>query len=234
MGLAAARAAADAAGVALPMASTGITGLDSPHAETIFASAAHYGIRRLKLGYWDYRPFGTLAAQLDEARRRLEGLIRLGDKYKVLPCVHVHSGRTLSNSGALLYLILKDFKPGEVGAYVDPMHMSVEGGNAGWEMGLDLVAPWLALVGIKNFRWLESGRDAAGQLRFRPVYTPLPDGQAPLPDFVGYLRRLAYDGIASLHSEYKGSSSFRVLSTPELVKQSAEDLSYFKRLVARG
>jgi sugar phosphate isomerase/epimerase len=230
-GLVEAKRAADAAGLALPMISTAVTDDDSPHAEAIFAAAAHDGIRLLKLGYWEYRPFGTLAAQLDEARSKLRRLAALGRKYRVLPCVHCHSGRFLAAGGPLLYLILKGFEPGEVGAYVDPMHMAIEGGRAGWEMGLDLVAPWLALVGIKNFRWLPGDRDAHGQQRWRWEYCPLADGQAPLPEFVAYLGRLKYDGVVSLHSEYKGETSFRRLSTPELLDQSAADLRYLRSLI---
>ena len=45
-----------------------------------------------------------------------------------------------------------------------------------------------------------------------------------------YLKRLKYDGVVSLHSEYKGESSFRRLSTRELVDQSAADLKYLKTL----
>ena len=85
----------------------------------------------------------------------------------MLPCVHIHSGAILTNGGAFLHMVLKDFAPDEVGAYVDPMHMTLEGGSFGWEMGLDLVAPWIALVGLKNFRWLEDERDRFGQMRYR-------------------------------------------------------------------
>jgi len=230
MGLSAARQAADAADMTIPMVSTALTDTDSPHAEAIFAAAAHYGARRLKLGYWEYRPFGTLANQISEARAKLQRLAQLGRKYHVLPCVHCHSGRFLAAGGPMLYLILRDFDPAEVGAYVDPMHMTIEGGRAGWEMGLDLVAPWLALVGVKNFRWLPEGRDGSGQQRFRWEYCPLADGQAPLPEFFACLRQLKYDGIVSLHSEYKGETSFRRLTTSELLKQSAADLAYVKRL----
>src|SRR5262249_48983272 len=102
-GLAAARQAADAAGVTIPMLSTAVTDTDSPHAEAIFASAAHYGARHLKLGYWDYRPFGTLARQLDDARSALGRLVRLGMKYSVLPCVHCHSAPFLPSPGPLPY-----------------------------------------------------------------------------------------------------------------------------------
>lgn len=230
VGLAEAKRTADESGVIIPMVSTAITDVDSPHAEAIFAAAAHYGARLVKLGYWEYRPFGTLAAQIDQARRKLGRLVALGKKYHVLPCVHCHSGRFLAAGGQLLYLVLRDFAPGDVGAYVDPMHMAIEGGLSGWELGLDLVAPWLALVGVKNFRWVRTERDTHGQQRWRWEYCPLADGQAPLPAFMGYLRQLRFDGVVSLHSEYKGKTSFRILSTAELLLQSASDLEYLKSL----
>lgn len=229
-GLAEAKRVADAAGVSIPMVSTAITDVDSPSAEPIFAAAAHYGARRLKVGYWEYRPFGTLAAQVDQARARLRRLVALGRKYHVLPCVHCHSGRLVASGGPLLYLILKDLDPADAGAYVDPMHMTIEGGVAGWEMGLDLLAPWVALVGVKNYRWRPAARDDRGQQRFRWEYCPLADGQAPLPEFFDRLKQIKYNGIVSLHSEYKGETSFRRLTTPELLDQSAADLAYVKRL----
>jgi sugar phosphate isomerase/epimerase len=232
MGLAAARTVVEEAGLTIPMISTGVTDANSPHAEAIFAAASHYGARHIKLGYWEYQPFGTLAQQVETAREQLGRVIELGKKYHVLPCVHCHSGRFVASGGPLLYSVLKDFAPGEVGAYVDPMHMTIEGSRSGWELGLDLLAPWIALVGVKNFRWLPAERDAKGQQRYRWEYVPLADGQAPLPEFVAYLKQLRYDGIVSLHSEYKGESSFRRLSTPELVEQSAADLKYFKSLWA--
>ena len=233
MGLSAASQIAERVGVTLLMASTAVTDTSSPHAEDVFASCAHYGIRKIKLGYWRYRPFGNLVKQLEECVQKLRRIAVLGRKYDVLPCVHVHSGPILANGGPLLYLILKNFDPKEVGAYVDPMHMTVEGGNSGWEMGLDLLAPWVALVGVKNFRWVEDGRDELGQQRFRSQYTPLADGHAPLPQFMSRLKQLEYDGVVSLHSEYKGQSSFRQLTTPELLGQSTTDLKYLKKIVDR-
>lgn len=225
VGLSEAKRIADAAGVTIPMITTALTDVDSPHAESIFAAAAHYGATRLKLGYWRYEPFGTLAKQLDDAHGKLERLARLGEKYNVLPCVHIHSGKVLACSGAIAYLILREFKPGRVGAYVDPMHMCVEGGLAGWEMGLDLLAPWVALVGVKNFKWFEKGRDDKGQARFEVDYVPLQDGQAPLPQFVARLKQLKYDGVYSFHSEYKH------VTVQQTLEMSKKDLAYFRTIV---
>jgi len=231
MGLSHAHQVAMRTGVQILMASTAVAGTDSPHARAVIESCAHYGVRQIKLGYWRYSGFGTLLKQIDAARKRLESLIKLTTRFGIQPCVHVHSGDILANGGSILYLILKDFDPQTVGAYVDPMHMTVEGGLSGWEMGLDLVAPWVSLVGIKNFHWKPVGRDKQGQMQFRTEYVPLADGQAPLPRFMKRLAELKYDGTVSLHSEYKGGSSFRKLSSPELLDQSATDLKYLKTLV---
>ena len=85
VGLAEAKQLAYAAGVTIPMVSTAVTDVDSPHAEAIFAAAAHYGARLVKLGYWDYRPFGTLAAQIEQGRDKLGRVLRLGRKYHICP-----------------------------------------------------------------------------------------------------------------------------------------------------
>ena len=232
MGLSEARANADRHDVAIPMAPTAISDIDSPHAKQVIASCAHYGVRKIKAGYWKYEPFGTMQRQIDAARKKLERIIKLTRKYDVLPCVHVHSGDVLANGGAILYLILKGFSPDDVGAYVDPMHMTVEGGLSGWEMGLDLLVPWVSLVGVKNFRWQQLERSAEGQMEFRTLYVPLADGQAHFPRFMNRLREINYDGIISLHSEYKGGSSFRDLNSQEVLEQSANDLRYLKSLVS--
>lgn len=230
-GLQAAHEIADEEKVEIALVSTAINGIDSPHAEAII-EAAHHRIPRFKLGYWQYEPFGTLVMQLDAARRKLEGIVRLCARYGIRPCVHIHSGPILSN-GPLLYLLLKDFSPTEVGAYVDPMHMSAEGARSGWEMALDLVAPWIALVGVKNYLLQPVGRDAHGQQRFATEYVPLADGVAPLPQFFARLRQLNYDGVVSFHSEYKKRTSLRPpLTTPQLLAQSASDLAYVKGLLS--
>jgi sugar phosphate isomerase/epimerase len=67
-------------------------------------------------------------------------------------------------------------------------------------------------------------------MQFRSQYVPLADGQANLPRFMKRLREIDYDGIVSLHSEYKGGSSFRVLNSRELLDQSATDLRYLQSL----
>lgn len=201
-------------------------------AERVLAAAAKHGIHRIKLGYYVYKPFGTLAKQMDDVRRRLDAVAKLAARYEVLPCVHIHSGNDIPSHGTMLYQLIKDMPPERIGAYVDPLHMTLEGGGAGWLQGLDLLTPWIKLVAIKNFDWHKTQRDRQGQQRWATSMVPLEDGVAPLPDFIATLRKIGYDGTYSLHSEYKGKHSFRDMNTDECLQQTTADFAFFKRLFA--
>ncbi|MEK6263132.1 MAG: hypothetical protein AABP62_31525, partial [Planctomycetota bacterium] len=87
--------------------------------------------------------------------------------------------------------------------------------------------------GVKNYILSATARDAFGQQRFQIKKAPLADGMAPLPQFFQRLKQIGYNGVVSLGSEYKGSNSFRPLTTPELLEQSAADLRYLKQVIAK-
>lgn len=221
--------AAQENGLQVLMLTTSITEPDE-RAEAILATASEVGIDRIKLGYYSYDGFGDLARQIYDVRRRLERVSELAAKHNVLPCVHIHSGSHIPSHGTMLYELLRDISPERLGAYVDPLHMTLEGGADGWRQGLDLLGPWIALTSIKNFAWEPDQRDATGQLRWRTRTVPIADGIAPLPDYVAALQELGYDGIYSLHSEYKGGRSFEDLDTDACLAQTKRDLAHLRKL----
>lgn len=225
-----AAAAAREHGLSLVQLTTGVTAAD-PVSERLFAAAAEVGVTRLKLGYYRYSEFGTLRAQLDAVRRQLEGVVTLGEKHAVHPCVHVHSGRYIPASGHSLYELLRSFDPVRIGAYVDMLHMSLEGGGDGWRQGIDLLAPWISLCAVKNYALERSGLNKDGQQQWSLQVCPLADGISPIPQFVAALRQVGYRGPYSLHSEYQGSHSFRDLSAEGCLAQTSDDLRYFRRLL---
>lgn len=225
-----AAAAARDAGTEILFLTTAITDADD-QADRLLASAAEIGLDRVKLGYYRYTQFGGLAEQMSQIRKRLSRVARMAAKHEVLPCVHIHSGAFVPSHGTQLYQLLQDFSPQEIGAYVDPLHMTVEGGGDGWRQGLDLLAPWIALAAVKNFVWKPRGRDKHGQMRWETEKVPLADGVCPLPEFVTALKELGYKGTYSLHSEYKGRRSFEDLDTAGCLQQTAEDLKYFRGLL---
>ncbi|MEX0714616.1 MAG: TIM barrel protein [Pirellulales bacterium] len=216
-------------GLRIDFLTTSITDPDDD-AEKILATAMGLGIERIKLGYYSYGSFGTLAAQMDQVRKRLGRVIEVCHWHGVLPCVHIHSGGFIPSHGTMLYELLRDFPANQVGAYVDTLHMTLEGSGDGWRQGLDLLAPWIALVAVKNFAWHAGDRDAHGQVRWHHRVVPVADGVAALPDFVAALKKLGYDGTYSLHSEYKGGHSFQDLDTEGCARQTAADFEFFKKL----
>lgn len=222
--------AAKEAGLEILFLTTAITEPDRD-AERILSTAADLGISRIKMGYYRYRGFGALRQRMDEVRRRIERVAKLAGRYGVLPCVHIHSGPYVPSHGTMLYELLRDVPPDRVGAYVDPLHMTLEGGGDGWRQGLDLLAPWIALCSVKNFAWEAGDRDRHGQLRWHTETVPVADGVCPLPEFVATLKETGFAGPYSLHSEYKGGHSFKDLSTQECLKQTERDLQFFRKLL---
>ncbi|MGE0374784.1 MAG: sugar phosphate isomerase/epimerase family protein [Planctomycetaceae bacterium] len=217
--------------VSIPMLTTGVTDAD-PLSERLVAAAGELGIRRIKLGYYRYGEFGTLRKQLDDIRRHLVRVAAMANKHGVLPCVHIHSGDTIPSHGTQLYELIHDMSPDEIGAYVDPMHMTIEGGSGGWRQGLDLLAPWIRITSIKNFQWRETDPDPPGQRRWRAVKVPIADGMAPLGEFLAALKALGRGEIFTLHSEYQGGGSFRSLSTEECIEQTKVDFAYLRSLLS--
>ncbi len=158
--------AAKRSGLKISMLTTGITEPDA-QARKIFATCSRLGIDRVKLGYHHYEHFGKLKTEMDAVRRKLERIAELAKPFGVLPCVHVHAGATIPSSGMMLYELLRDLPPEQIGAYVDSSHMTLEGGGDGWRQSIDLLAPWIALVALKNFWWEKLDGDAVGQQRWR-------------------------------------------------------------------
>jgi sugar phosphate isomerase/epimerase len=218
-------------GLAVPMITTGVTSADNA-AEAIFRAAAGCEIRSLKLGYWTYRPFGTLMGQIDAARRDLDGIERLAAATGVCACVHTHSGDFLSATDAGLYLLLRDRDPQFVAAYLDPGHMTVEGGLGGWQQGIDLLQDRIRLVAVKDFGWVRT--DAGGSASWRPLMVPLEEGIVRWPEVFARLHQVGFDGVVSLHSEYQGSHSWRDLSLEELIDQTRADLHYLRPVIDKA
>ena len=223
--------AASKGGLEIGMFSTGITAAEEPHAEGIFRAASELGVRFLKLGYFRYEGFGSAARQFEAVRGRLTGIAALARRYGVTACVHTHSGDFIPPGGGLLYVLLRDFDPAEIGAYVDPGHMTVEGGFSGWKMALDLLSPQIKLVAIKDFQWFEASDPRLGKKAWAAKLVPLTEGIVRWPEVFSCFRSAGYDGYVSVHSEYQGAHSWRDLTVRELIDQTRVDLDYLRKVI---
>jgi len=227
-GLPAAVKALSDQGLKVPMITTGVTDAGEEHADAIFATAAACGIRRLKLGYWPYKGFGTMAALIDDCQRKMDGIEALAARHGVRACIHIHSGNSASANAAIVYLLLKDRDRGATGAYIDPGHMTAEGSISGWRQGMDLLAPMISLVAVKSMAWERTTDSATGDVVWRTKLVPLREGSVRWREVFGHLKEIGYDGPVSFHSEYQGGHSWRDLTVEELIAQTREDVAYIR------
>lgn len=196
-----------AAGLSMPMIATNITDASEPHAEAIFHAAAEAGVGVIKLGYYNYEGFDSLARAIDEAQRKLDGLTALAERAGVCAGIHNHSGeRHLSASPSTVAMLLAERNPEAIGAYVDIGHLVAEGLAGSWVQGLDLLADRVAAVGFKSYGFVpDSEPDAqTGVTAWRRTAMAYDQGSVPWPRVLSLLGAIGFDGPASFHCEYAG------------------------------
>jgi sugar phosphate isomerase/epimerase len=204
------------------MLTTAITCADEPYAEETFRTASDCGIDFLKLGYWPYRGFGNILEQLSEVRGDLKGICRLADEYGVVAGVHIHSGDYMSATADIVSRSLEGLETANIGAYIDPGHMVLEGGLSGWRIGMDLLRDVTKMVAVKDFGWERVPGEAK---RWRVTHLPLSEGMVPWKEVFAYLKRISFDGPVSLHSEYDG------MDTGGIIAQTSADLAYLREIL---
>ncbi len=204
------------------MITTAITSAEDRNAEEVFRTASECGIGFLKLGYWRYGGFGHVFEQLKEVREDLKGISRLADEYGVMAGLHIHSGDYMSATADLVSRSLEGLETENIGAYIDPGHMVLEGGLSGWRIGMDLLRDVIKMVAVKDFGWERVEGEPKG---WRVAHLPLNEGMVPWKEVFTCLRGISFDGPISLHSEYGG------MGTEEIISQTSADLAYLRKIL---
>jgi sugar phosphate isomerase/epimerase len=220
-------------GLVVPLLTTSITSTSDPAAAPTFEVAASLGVREIKLGYWNYKTFGTYRATLEQIARDLDGIEKLAEKSGVRANLHIHSGDHMTAQAPVVWQLIKDRNPRAIGAYADPGHMAIEGGRDGWRQGLDLLGDRIALVAIKDLRWEQVDDPMLGKPRWISRIVPLRQGIVRWPQVFACLRKVGFDGWVSMHSEYQGWHSWRNLTVDEVLDQTRDDLQFLQRSMAR-
>lgn len=205
-------------GLSVPMITTAITDSENAHAEEIFKVASENDIQFLKLGYWRYQDFNTIIDRINQTIDDLAEIITLSKKYSVKPSVHIHSGDFITANPAVVWQILQHFDRAQLGAYIDPGHMTVEGGVSGWKQGIDLLGDRIEMVSIKDYGWYQTH----GTWEEKKV--PLEEGMVDWPQVFQYLETVGFDGPLSFHSEYE-------YPFDKLVEQTRVDLDFIRDIL---
>jgi sugar phosphate isomerase/epimerase len=213
----------EAAGLAVPMATTDLVDPDDPTTARVLGACADAGVRLVRLGYFRSDPATPYAAAFERARRALDGLARLAASLGVTLALQLH-GRTIHASGAQAAALLRDHDARQLAAYPDPGNQATQDGREDWRFTFEVLRPWLACVGVKNGGWFPAGRNPAGQRQWRAEWLGIADGMVPWDEILPSLAAHGFQGVLTLHSHYEG------MPLAQALDQTRADLAFVRRL----
>lgn len=185
-----------AAGVRVPMVTTAILDAGEPHAESIVKTVGELGIRYIKLGYFPY-DMKDILGSLADAKAKVLDIAAMCARHNVHAGYHLHCGGRIGAALWDVHELLAGIPANSAGCYFDTRHATVEGGDRGWEIGLNLLAPRITMLAMKDFLWHKNDK---GQ--WRPDDVPLGRGMVRHDAALRRLREIAFAGPVSLHVEY--------------------------------
>ncbi len=188
-----------AQGLSVPMITTGLLRADEAPARPTLSAAARLKIPFWKPGYYRYSKLdtpGVVERTLADVRPQIAGLVAMSKEYGITCGFHNHSGDYVGAAVWDTRELIRDLDPKSVGFYFDPAHSTTEGGLGGWRIAMNLVAPRLKMVALKDFYW------APSKGKTKQVWCPIGEGMVDWSSVFARLKAAGFTGPLTLHVEY--------------------------------
>ena len=184
-----------ARGREVSIVTTDITSL-TPTAEKVLRAASKLGIKRYRLGFFEYAKNKPIPDQLNEINAQLRDLTALNKELGIKAGFQNHSGDTRVGAAVWdIWTVIRNLDSRWIGYCFDIGHATIEGGLA-WPTHFRLAEPWLTAVFVKDFRWQKNANG------WKSVWCPLGEGMIS-KNFFQMLKSTKYDGPICQHHEYE-------------------------------
>jgi sugar phosphate isomerase/epimerase len=213
-------AAIRAEGLSAPMITTALTSAHDPTAKPILSTAGKLSIPFFKPGYYKYS-FADVRGELQKAMDDFRSLAELSKQSGVQCGFHNHEGYV----GAQLWDVaqtIDQLDPKWVGYYFDIRHAVAEGGGAGWKIALNLIAPRIKMIAVKDSYWEKSSKG------WRQVNCPLGQGMVDWKAYFKALRQVNFQGPISLHLEYEIPGATKAAQEENTLAAAQRDFEFLK------
>ena len=215
------------AGLKADRITTAITDPGDPLTATILETASELGIGIYRMGWLKYDRAQPIPQQLDAYRARFEQFAQMNERFVIHGAYQNHVGIGVGSPVWDAWLLVRDLDPRWLGIRYDVRHAMAEGIRS-WELGLQLVAPHIRSLDVKDFEWMKKG----GEWTVESV--PLGAGAVRFPYYFERLDELGIAADMTLHLEYplggadKGKTE---LSIPEeqVLEAMQKDLEFLKK-----
>ena len=236
------------AGLTVPMISTEITSVQTPHAEAMLKTASQLGIRQYRWGGLTYPANQGIAERLNELKPQTKALAELNQEHEICGMYHTHSGPGLVGAPIWdLWTLFQDLDPRWIAVNYDIGHATVEGGYGGWIASSRLVKNQMRGIALKDFTWQQNkgknihrdpfDKSLGVEDAWVPHWCPMGEGMVNFPGFFAIVKANGFSGPVQLHFEYSGlggaENGNKTLTIPkqELIAAMRRDLTYTRRVM---
>ena len=190
--------ALEKAGLPPLMCTTGFSSVNDDHFESTLDAIADAGITHLRMGYFRYNEKQHPAELLADIHRELPALAKALEKRGLNGGLQNHAGaRNIGASMWEYWQILDDIDPTVLGIQFDIRHAVAERG-ASWQREVDIAAPKISSLVIKDFKWVEDEKTGLPKI----LNTPLGEGWVDFPRYLKMIDEAQINAPISLHYEY--------------------------------
>ncbi len=184
------------AGIEVPMLTTAITDPKDPHTESILGLAGQFGIRHYRMGYYSYENADDISDRLNRLKPQVKGLAEMNQQYGVFGGYQNHVGESYVGAPIWdVWELIRNLDPTWIGCQFDIRHATVDGATA-WPVNYRLVARYIQMLAIKDFRWKKTGN------AWEAENCPLGEGAVDFKRFFKLLKENGFAGPISVHYEY--------------------------------
>ena len=210
-------------GLQLPLLTTAITSVSSPHAEEILRTAKKLGVQYYRLGFINTQTDAPPGKQVREIRAQLKDLAALNKEIGIGAIFQNHSPAGRSYVGgdlSELYDIVKDFDPAQIGVAFDIGHALVVHGDD-WRGHFERLKSHLKVAYVKDVTRGDAG------CRFG-------EGDIASTGYFKLLKQMGYRAPVSLHIEFDWTDGGKAKTRAALLKALQESGEVLRRWLATG
>jgi L-ribulose-5-phosphate 3-epimerase len=237
------------AGLTVPMITTDIMNVQTPHADAVLKTASHLGIRNYRWGFVTYPAGKGIAERLVELKPQMKALAALNREHQICGMYHTHSGPGLVGAPIWdLWNLFQGLDPRWIGVNYDIGHATVEGGYGGWVDSTRLVMFQMRGIALKDFIWQQNkGKNTHAdpfdkslgiQDAWVPHWCHPGEGMVNFSGFFAILKEAGtFSGPVQLHFEYPlggAENGKRTLTLPkqQVIDAMRGDLTYFRKAMS--